>query len=121
MKPQNTGILYFLALVHEFVGDFKDVPISPVVPDYAGILAFAKKAQNQLSFGRLSRDSAETQATEYMSTFRQLEGKIEILDASRDELNKIKIAQAKADRQFLIRITLAACTLVISLILLLKQ
>ena len=123
-EASESGILYFLALMNEFAGDFKAVSISQVVPNYVGILALAKKAQKQLSSGRLSRDSAEIQAAEYMNTFRQLEDKIEILDASRDELNKIKIALAKSDRKFLFRITVSMCALIISaisLVFLLKQ
>ena len=118
-EASESGILYFLGLVNEFAGDFKDVPITQVVPDYVEILTLATQARNQLSAGRLNRESAEEQAAGYMETFGRLEDKITTLDVSRGELNKVKVNQSKTDRRFLIGTILSSAGLVVSIIILL--
>ena len=115
-EASESGILYFLGLVNEFAGDFKDVPITQVVPDYLNILTLADQARRQLGAGRLSRDSAEVQAAEYMDTFYTLEGKIRILDVSRGELNKIKVGEVTAYRRFWINAIIAAGGVTIGII-----
>ena len=120
-EASESGILYFLGLVNEFAGDFKDVSITQVIPDYVSILSLAKKAREQLSAGRLNRDSAEKQAADYMTTFHQLAEKIELLDVSRGELNKIKMRQVTADRRFLIVAVISAASLIASLIIVLHS
>ena len=115
-EASESGILYFLGLVHEFGVDFKDVPITPVVPDYASTLALAKKARDQLGAGRLDRASAEQQAAEYMELFEKLEGKIETLKASRSELNKVKANQVTDRRRFVVGVMIGAVGIAIAII-----
>lgn len=120
-EASEAGILYFLDLVNEFSGDFKDVQITSVLHDYPKTLSLAVKARTMLGDGRLNRESAEKQATEYMDTFLKLGDKIHELDVSRDELNKVKASQRKSTRRFVIILTATVTGIVISAITLLSR
>ena len=120
-EASESGIIYFLDIVNEFANDYKDVPIPHVIQDYSNTLILARKARKQLQEGRLNRASAEGQAGEYMDTFRELEGKIETLQASRSELNKVKVVQVKSYRRFMITMMLALIGVIISAITLLTN
>ena len=120
-EASESGIIYFLDIVNEFAGDYKDVPIPEVIQDYSNTLILARKARKQLQEGRLNRASAEEQAGEYMDTFCELEGKIETLQASRSELNKVKVVQVKNYRRFMITMMLALIGVIISAITLLTN
>ena len=76
-EAADAGLLYLFRLLHKFQTDFKDVPITKVVPNYLTILKLAKDAKAELANGRLERQSPKEHAGRYMGFFRDLKDGIE--------------------------------------------
>jgi hypothetical protein len=113
-EASESGLTYFLGLLHAFADDFRKVVITQVVPDYLEILALARETRSMLVEGRLERSSAETHASQYMEMFTKLESKIDILEVGRSELNKIREDQQKGTRRFLLTTGLVAIGVIFS-------
>ena len=80
----------------------------------------AKKAQVQVDAGRADRESVLGQTQEFMDTYRHLREAVDVLDASRDDLEAKREINRKADRQFVLtlmtRISLGILAAAVALI-----
>ena len=103
-EASEAGIGYLLELLKAFDVDYKDVPVAETVPNYLDVRMLATSVSRELSQGRLNRRSPEDQAQTYMAMFRDLKAGSDKLEASRGELNKKKIEQARDNRGFLVRL-----------------
>ena len=113
-EAADAGLIYLFRLLQIFQTDFKDVPITKVVPDYLTIQKLANDAKAELAKGRLERQSPKEQAGRYMGMFRGLRDGVDTLEASRDELTKLRRANIRSDRRFVTQIILMVIGLLIS-------
>ena len=102
-EAADAGLIYLFRLRKRFQDDFSDVPITPVVPEYQGVVLIARDAQQLLVHGRLQRESPKEQVDEYMTKFRELRNGVNSLEAARDELNKAKLDKRRNDRRFILQ------------------
>ena len=97
-EAAEAGIMFCLEMVKRFQYDYQDVVVSEVISDYPDRLARAQQAVNKIIAGRADRESVESQVAEYMDEFRTVRDIMEVLEASRDDLN-VKRAQADGVRR----------------------
>lgn len=83
----------------EFRQAYKTLAVSDVVPDFRARLLKARRAQKLIVRGRADRESAETHTSQYMEAFRELSDSLDVLDASRDDLNAKREEQDTARRR----------------------
>ena len=110
-EASEAGIMVAGRAIASFRKSYPGVVISEVVKDYSDFRLQAKKAQALVDSGRSDRESVQAQTQEYMTAYRQLREAVDVLDASRDDLEAKVAINRKADRQFLLmlvtRISLA--------------
>lgn len=114
-EASEAGIGYYLDLFKAFEGDYRDVSISEIVPDYVNMRKLAKRAQQKLVEGRLNRASPQEHTNGYMEVFGELRDAMDTLEESRGELNKVKTRQVKRHRQFLLTTFLVVAGLLLAL------
>lgn len=105
-EASESGIAFALDLIKEFQDDYRDLVVAEIVPDYADMGVRANRARAMLAEGRSNRTSPEGQADRYMNTFRELQGIVDKLQASRNDLNARKLALRREDRRFTTRMVL---------------
>ena len=103
-EASEAGIGYLLGLFAIFEADYKDIIVTDTVPDYLEIRALRTTAANELSKGRIDRTSPVEQVRHYMNRYRELREGVEKLEASRGELNKVKIKATNASRRFVYQV-----------------
>ena len=100
-EASEAGIMYFIRLLKQFDRDYKDVVVSNTIPSVLEIRKLGAQAAAKLSGGRLNRKTPTAQVQEYMEMFRELKDGVEILEANRDELNKVKKKEIRDSRRFI--------------------
>ena len=101
-EASEAGLGYLLELFTTFENDFKDIVIADTVSDYLEIRALRQAAVNELCKGRVNRLSPVEQVENYMERYRELKKGVDKLEASRSELNKVKLKQATSNRRFIL-------------------
>ena len=114
-EASEAGIGYCLDLLKAFKNDYKDIQVLKIVPAYITTLELANETVAALTRGRLGRSSPTNQTNEYMGKFRKFKMAMDGLEASREELNKEKITQARSNRRFILTTVLIVAGLVIGL------
>ena len=99
-EASEAGITYLIRLLKQFDRDFKDVVVSDTIPSVLEIRKLGAHAAAKLSCGRLDRESPAAQVQEYMEMFKKLKDGVDILEANRDELNKVKKKAFRDSRRF---------------------
>ena len=100
-EASEAGIGYLLELLKTFELDYKDIPVRETVPEFLDIRLLGQTASAELCNGRIGRTSPVEQVERYMQTFRELKKGTDKLEASRGELNKVKLRQARENRKFI--------------------
>ena len=101
-EASEAGIGYLCRLYRIFEEDYKDISLTETIPEYVKSRALIQETVNTLSAGRLNRVSSSEQTSRYLEMFSELYKTINVLEASRPELNKAKIRQVAANRRFFI-------------------
>lgn len=96
-EASEAGIIHALDRIEEFKRDYRDVVVSEVLVNWSQVLAVAKRTRDMLISGRDRGSPSETSA-QYMEKFGELVEICDLLDGSRDDLNK-KIVERKAARR----------------------
>ena len=99
-EASEAGITYLIRLLKQFDRDYKDVVVSNTIPSVLEIRKLGAQAAAKLSRGRLNRQSPTAQVQGYMEMFKELKDGVEILEANRDELNKVKEKEVRDSRRF---------------------
>lgn len=115
-EAADAGLIYLFRLLQKFRTDFKDVSITTVVPEYTAILLTAREAKELLFQGRLKRKSPKEQVEQYMAKFRELRAGTDKLEASRDELNKLKSDKRRGDLRFTLQVLFWLCMVVLGVL-----
>ena len=102
-EASEAGIIYYLDLLKAFSEDYSEIPLGNAAPLHMRAKKLAGEVIRTLSQGRLNRNSAEQQASEYMRMFRDLSEVVEELELYRDELNKSLRSHAQEARRFLLQ------------------
>jgi hypothetical protein len=115
-EASEAGILAALQVIKKFKDDYATVEIGDIVPGYSHNLAEAAKALRLVEKGRQSRDKHTIDFDIRMTVFRQLRDFCDLLDVSRDEMNK-RVAGARKDVQrFTMNVLLAALAILVSIL-----
>ena len=101
-EASEAGIMVAGRAIASFRNSYPGIVISEIVKDYPDFRLLARKAQELVDTGRTDRESVRAQTQEYMTTYRQLRDAVDVLDASRDDLEAKLEINRKADRQFLL-------------------
>ena len=110
----EAGIIFAIEEIACFQIDYKNVVVSRVVTDYPEIRGLAIRAQETLAQGRDARESAQTQASEYMDLFRSLRDAVHRLNGARDDLNAMLKKDAEDDRRFLLKFVIGVLGVLIT-------
>ncbi|MCY4595136.1 MAG: hypothetical protein OXC19_10105 [Bryobacterales bacterium] len=102
-EASEAGIIYYLDLLKAFGEDYSEIPLGDAAPVHMRAKKLAGEVVNTLSQGRLNRESAEHQASEYMGMFEKLSEVVEDLELHRDELDKVLRSHAQEARRFLLQ------------------
>ena len=95
------GAIYFLLdRYQQFKDDYATIPVLDVVPNFLDLERTMKKAKNFLKRARSESDDRASFYEEVQSEYREIYETMELLDASRFELNKLKIADRKKAKRF---------------------
>lgn len=87
------------------------------MPTYSEMLVRARRAQALVVEGRNRRGSVEQHVQRYMEAFRILAEDLELLNASRDDLNAVRTRRIVETRQFWTRLAvIAAVPIVLALL-----
>ncbi|MCY4588199.1 MAG: hypothetical protein OXB98_19390 [Bryobacterales bacterium] len=103
-EAAEAGIGYLLELFTTFETDFKDIIVTDTVSDYSEIRALRQAAASELYKGRVDRSSPVEQVRHYMNRYRELKQGVDKLEASRSELNKVKMREVKSSRRFVYQV-----------------
>lgn len=103
-EASEAGIMYLIRLLKQFDRDYKDVVVSDTIPSVLEIRQLGAQAAAKLSRGRLNRKSPATQVHEYIEMFKKLKDGVEILEANRNELNKVKKKEFRDSRRFVAQV-----------------
>ena len=103
-EAAEAGIGYLLELFTTFETDFKDIIVTDTVSDYPEIRALRQAAASELYKGRVDRPSPVEQVRHYMNRYRELKQGVDKLEASRSELNKVKMREVKSSRRFVYQV-----------------
>ena len=98
-EAAEAGIMHVLEAIGEFQRAYKSIVVSEVVPDYRERIRRVRAAQKFIVRGRADRGSIDEHASDIMRIFRDLNDSLEVLDASRDDLNAKKKAEDEARRR----------------------
>ena len=119
-EASEAGIMVAGRAIVSVRKSYPGIVISEVVKDYSDFRLLAKKAQVQVDAGRADRESVLGQTQEFMDTYRHLREAVDVLDASRDDLEAKREINRKADRQFVLtlmtRISLGILAAAVALI-----
>ena len=115
-EASEAGIGYLVWLYRTFEEDYKDIPLTGVIPEYVRSRALIQEIVRKLSEGRLNRVSSSDQASEYMEMFASLYKMVNVLEAARPELNKAKLKQVCSDRRYFIGVGIGVVGVIIALI-----
>lgn len=87
------------------------------MPTYSEMLVRARRAQALVVEGRNRRGSVEQHVQRYMEAFRILAEDLELLNASRDDLNAVRTRRIVETRRFWTRLAvIAAVPIVLALL-----
>ncbi len=75
--------------------------MTEAVPEFLEIRLLGQNAADELCSGRIGRTSPVEHVERYMQRFRELKKGLDKLEASRSELNKVKLRQARENRRFI--------------------
>jgi len=119
-EASEAGILAALQVIKKFKNDYATVEVGACVPGYPERLAAAAQALRLIEKGRRSREQHTEDFDERMTVFRQLREFCDLLDASRDEMNK-RLGGARRDaRRFALTALFAALGILLTIWQILK-
>jgi hypothetical protein len=106
-EATEAGIMFALAIVKKFKGDYEAIVVTDVIPDYVARLRRCDDAMTAVDVGRRPGFDRSLDHQDRIDVFRELRAFCRDLDAGRDELNK-KIASLRTgNRRFLLTVLLA--------------
>lgn len=114
-EASEAGILTALHVIKKFKDDYADVEIGDIVPDYNKNLASAAKALRLIEKGRQARAKHVEDFDVRMGVFRELREFCDLLDVSRDEMNKRVAVQRSDFRRFVLNALLAVLAILVSI------
>ena len=105
-EAAEAGIIHILEAITEFRRAYKSIVVSEVVSEYREIIRKAKAARELIIAGRANRVTVEQHASQLMDVCRDLSVSLDILDASRDDLNAKREEQDSSRRRAVLRIVI---------------
>lgn len=115
-EASEAGILTALQVIKKFKDDYSRIEIGDVVPNYSTSLASATKALRLVEKGRQTRDNHVEDFDIRMGVFRGLRDFCDLLDVSRDEMNKRVTAQRTDARRFMLNTLLVILGILVSIV-----
>lgn len=113
----EAGLIQVVRELVLFRLEYRSIRVSEVVPTYSEMLVRARRAQALVVEGRNRRGSVEQHVQRYMEAFRILAEDLELLNASRDDLNAVRTRRIVETRRFWTRLAvIAAVPIVLALL-----
>ena len=104
LEAAETGIVGLCQLLTEFDQDYKDVPVADKVPEYIEVRKLRAEIEKKLSDKNFTLMEHEVQTAELCAMFRKLKRGIDLLEASRIELDKAIGKKTREARKFYMQV-----------------
>lgn len=104
LEAAETGIAGLCELLTEFDQEYRDVPVADKVPDYIKVRKLRAEIEKKLSDKHFATMEHAIQAAELGAMFRKLNRGIDLLEASRIELDKEIRKEAREARKFSMKV-----------------
>ena len=116
-EAAEAGILQAIQEFKEFRLEYKGIVIGTTVDSYTQMRVRANRARDLVIKGRNDRDSVVAQVKEYMDAFQGLSDDIDILNASREDLNTQREKDVRASRRFWVTIVVTVSMATIGILI----